>query len=364
VTYARDTAPPATSFTPTPAGQLHRCACGGTADGGGECAACRARRLQRQATGSQDSAREVPGSVREVLREPGQPLDRPVRAVMEARLGHDFGRVRVHTGERAAESARALHASAYTVGSHVTFDRGRYDPGAQVGRELLAHELAHVAQNSGAALPEAGTLRVAESARHEAEAAAAARTVGSQPRSGEPLPAPDPGAASGAVRLSPDVSPSGGISLQFDETGRVTVTVVGPDLPIVGGPAIGLRRNADGSYQLVAGGKGKVVAAGDIPGLLRQAVAGAGKAGKGPTVAGFRFPTCDRLRAPDGTRLMTFLEYKVSQMLSTDLLPLTPPLYDAILEVCQSGDKKTEPEPPLGPGDFPERTQSEGTDVA
>lgn len=54
--------------------------------------------------------------------------------------------VRVHTGEGAAESARAVHALAYTVGNHIVFSPGQYAPGSRTGERLLAHELAHVLQ--------------------------------------------------------------------------------------------------------------------------------------------------------------------------------------------------------------------------
>ena len=70
---------------------------------------------------------------------------------MESRFGHDFGRVRVHADERAGASARAVAARAYTVGSDVVFGRGEYAPSTPRGRQLLAHELAHVVQQRGAA---------------------------------------------------------------------------------------------------------------------------------------------------------------------------------------------------------------------
>lgn len=65
---------------------------------------------------------------------------------MEPRFGHGFGHVRVHTDERAAESARAVGALAYTVGSNIVFGSGQYAPATQTGRRLLAHELTHVEQ--------------------------------------------------------------------------------------------------------------------------------------------------------------------------------------------------------------------------
>jgi hypothetical protein len=67
---------------------------------------------------------------------------------MESRFGHDFSRVRVHTDDRAAASALALHAQAYTIGSHVIFGPGHHAPATAIGKRLLAHELAHTIQFS------------------------------------------------------------------------------------------------------------------------------------------------------------------------------------------------------------------------
>ena len=78
----------------------------------------------------------------------GRPLDPPARSVMEARFGRSFSGVRIHTDSRAAESAEALGAKAYTVGRDVVFSNGRFAPERPEGRRLLAHELAHVVQQS------------------------------------------------------------------------------------------------------------------------------------------------------------------------------------------------------------------------
>ncbi len=102
-------------------------------------------KLQRQAVGEQGGF-EAPLIVHEVLRSPGQPLDEQTRAFMEPRFGYDFGRVRVHTDDKAAESAQAVNARAYTVGHHVVMRQGEYAPETDVGRRLLAHELVHVVQ--------------------------------------------------------------------------------------------------------------------------------------------------------------------------------------------------------------------------
>jgi hypothetical protein len=88
--------------------------------------------------------------VHDVLRSAGQPLDRDTRAFMEPRFGHDFSHVRVHADAAAAESARAVGALAYTVGSHVVFGAGQLAIGTTSGRHLIAHELAHVVEQTGA----------------------------------------------------------------------------------------------------------------------------------------------------------------------------------------------------------------------
>jgi hypothetical protein len=91
----------------------------------------------------------VPRLVGRVVGAPGVPLACSTRAYMERRLGINLEAVRVHADARAAQSARAVGSLAYTVGTHVVFDSGRYAPQTAEGRQLLAHELVHVAQQSG-----------------------------------------------------------------------------------------------------------------------------------------------------------------------------------------------------------------------
>ncbi|MBW5484167.1 eCIS core domain-containing protein [Streptomyces bambusae] len=108
----------------------------------------------------------------------GRPLDPEVRTDMEARLGHDFGDVRVHTDATADESAQAVDAHAYTAGSHVVFRQGAYDPGSHQGRTTLAHELTHVVQQRSGPVDGTETpdgLKVSDpSDRFEREAVATA----------------------------------------------------------------------------------------------------------------------------------------------------------------------------------------------
>lgn len=125
-----------------------KCACGQHTVAGDECAGCQKKRLQRKVSNYAEPE-TVPPIVHEVLRSPGQPLDAGTRAFMEPRFGYDFSQVQVHTDARAAESARAVNALAYTVGRDVVFGAGRYAPGVDEGRRLLAHELTHTVQQHG-----------------------------------------------------------------------------------------------------------------------------------------------------------------------------------------------------------------------
>lgn len=105
--------------------------------------------MQRRAP-DEKAAGEAPAIVHDVLRSPGKPLDVGIRSFMEPRFGHDFSQVRVHTNTRAAESAGAVGALAYTVGEQVVFGDGQYAPTTESGRRLLAHELSHVVQQRAA----------------------------------------------------------------------------------------------------------------------------------------------------------------------------------------------------------------------
>jgi hypothetical protein len=122
--------------------------------------AARDQSTRRQAT--------MPGIVHEVLSSSGQPLSTSARGVMEPRFGHDFSQVQVHTDQRAAESARRVNALAYTIGQHIMFDAGKYDPSSQAGKHLLAHELTHVVQQAQAVQMKADISQPGD--RHERQA--------------------------------------------------------------------------------------------------------------------------------------------------------------------------------------------------
>ncbi|MCC7249754.1 MAG: DUF4157 domain-containing protein, partial [Lysobacter sp.] len=112
--------------------------------------------LQRAPASAQSGERSAgstaidAGVVGEALADSGRALDPTTRAFMETRLGQDFSQVQVHTGQRAAESAQAVNATAYTVGHHVVFGEGAYRPETERGRRLIAHELTHVQQQRAA----------------------------------------------------------------------------------------------------------------------------------------------------------------------------------------------------------------------
>jgi hypothetical protein len=126
--------------------------------------------LQRRSA-NEAAPPEVPQIVHDVLRSPGEPLDRETRAFMEPRFGHDFSKVRIHTDAKAAESAWAVNALAYTVGKNVVFGAGQYAPGTTNGQRLMVHELTHVMQQGITVFP-SGNLSLdtaGSAAENEAE---------------------------------------------------------------------------------------------------------------------------------------------------------------------------------------------------
>jgi hypothetical protein len=123
-------------------------------------------------------AKGLPASVRSVLGSSGQPLDPATLAWMESCFGYDFSSVRIHTNTQAAASARAINASAFTVGRDIVFGDGSYAPNTAAGQKLLAHELAHTVQQSpyGHSIP---AVSPQSSLEHSADIAAQSFVNGS-----------------------------------------------------------------------------------------------------------------------------------------------------------------------------------------
>jgi hypothetical protein len=128
-----------------------KCACGGDAKSEEECAECSEKKsaLQRSSARADVADMEAPPIVESVLASPGQPLATSARSTLEPGFGHEFSSVRIHDDSRAAESAAAVNALAYTVGNHIVFGAGQYSPGTADGNRLLAHELTHTIQQTG-----------------------------------------------------------------------------------------------------------------------------------------------------------------------------------------------------------------------
>lgn len=155
--------------------------CAACKSGGPPCPACAEEEsvtVSRKTQGV--TGGDAPASVSSVIRSPGQPLASSVRDLFEPRFGQDLSHVRVHTDGDAQQSAREVNALAYTVGSHVVFDAGRYAPHSTEGQRLLAHELTHVVQQGAA------PLQVRRKPPYEDE-----KTDNEQVQPGPPTPEPD-----------------------------------------------------------------------------------------------------------------------------------------------------------------------------
>ena len=169
-TFAEPTSFPTVSASPSLNTLRRACDCAGKED-----CDCEGGGMQRKAEGP-GAAGGVPPIVRNVLGSGGQPLEPSTRNSFESKFGVDFGNVRIHTGDEAAQSASAVNASAYTVGRDIVFGHGRYAPNATDGEQLLAHELAHVVQQRGAAAPAVDEISSPDDAS-EVEADRIAREV-------------------------------------------------------------------------------------------------------------------------------------------------------------------------------------------
>ncbi|MEZ4774822.1 MAG: DUF4157 domain-containing protein [Bacteroidia bacterium] len=76
----------------------------------------------------------------------GQALSPSVQAEMNSSFGADFSGVRVHSNTNAAQMSQSIQAQAFTNGSDIYFNHGKYNPESSEGKKLLAHELTHTVQ--------------------------------------------------------------------------------------------------------------------------------------------------------------------------------------------------------------------------
>ncbi|HLZ88596.1 MAG TPA: DUF4157 domain-containing protein [Puia sp.] len=100
----------------------------------------------------------------------GSSLPTATRSQMESSIGADFSGVRVHQDSGAQQMNKDLNAQAFTHGKDIYFDSGKYNPGSSEGKHLLAHELTHVVQQTGAGSPKKTAQRKAKSAGGAAQA--------------------------------------------------------------------------------------------------------------------------------------------------------------------------------------------------
>ena len=106
--------------------------------------------LQRQAQMDAQVQPDITQKIQAVRNGNSRPLNATERNFFEPRFGFDFGKVRIHSDDRADAAARAVAARAYTAGSDIVLRSGAYAPGTRTGQRLLAHELTHVVQQGGA----------------------------------------------------------------------------------------------------------------------------------------------------------------------------------------------------------------------
>ena len=135
----------------------------------------------------------------------------------------DFSRVRLHAGAQAAESAQAIGAKAYSVGSDIVFAQGQYSPRTQAGSRLLAHELTHVLQQGEvSAIPASLALGSAHDAsEREADAVANAVVQGKESPVAEPVDASPPATIQRDLATPlPSVAPAAQADLTPDQIQR------------------------------------------------------------------------------------------------------------------------------------------------
>lgn len=79
----------------------------------------------------------------------GNPIPQKAKTEMEQGFGMDFSQVRIHTDSQAQNMSQDLGAQAFTYGSDIYFNSGKFAPNSKQGKKLMAHELTHVVQQRG-----------------------------------------------------------------------------------------------------------------------------------------------------------------------------------------------------------------------
>lgn len=113
-----------------------------------KCACCKMEETMQAKSATTGGGLTAPPIVSDALLSGGQSLDNGTKEYMEARFGHDFGKVKIHNNALAHRAASEINALAYTYGHHIVFGQGQYHPESASGTRLLAHELTHVTQQS------------------------------------------------------------------------------------------------------------------------------------------------------------------------------------------------------------------------
>ena len=115
-----------------------------------KCATCEhedEKKVQAKSDDPADSAETSPiESSLSSSKGSGSPLPAATRREMESSFGADFSNVKIHNNSAAAEMSEGINAQAFTHGSDIYFNSGKYDIGSSEGKHLLAHELTHTVQ--------------------------------------------------------------------------------------------------------------------------------------------------------------------------------------------------------------------------
>ena len=224
----------------------------------------------------------------QAIRGGGHPLAKTERAFFESRFGFNFSQVRIHTDTRAAALARMAKARAFTLGRDVVLGAGQYAPGTVKGKQLLAHELVHVIQqdNTGSNLFNSLSLGAVDTSQERG-----AKTISQQNLLAPTLPA--------SILRPIGTVPTGTIQCEsafrrgireFFSGYRFDLTLIPPlEMPVVGNPRVGVRRNPDGTWTGIIGNEEHIIGLDEIPDLLDDLGLGESEEGT-PSTPGSEIP--------------------------------------------------------------------------